>query len=368
MKTKIISLALIILMVACHQDKQAELVKLKKDRDVLNEKIKTIEDELTKTDSSNLILGTRVAVTELKPSPFNHYIEVQGRVDGDENVNVSTQMGGIVNQIFVKEGDHVSKGQVLAKLDDKVLQRNMVELQTGYDFANSMYEKQKALWDQKIGSEVQYLTAKNNKEGLERRIATLKDQIAQMSITSPVDGNVEDIPLKIGQMMAPGIIAFRVVNFSTIKVMADIAEAYTSQVNNGDIVKVFFPDLKKEVIGKINFSSKFINPTNRTFSVTVRLADVDPNLKANMIAVLKINDYKNLNALVVPVNVVQTDQTGSYVAIAEKSTKGNIVKKVEVTPGIIYNGLSEIKSGLKPGDKIITTGYLDLEDGQAINF
>ena len=143
-----------------------------------------------------VVLGTRVAVAELKPTTFNHFIEVQGRVDGDENVNVSAQMGGNVDQIFVKEGDHVSKGQVLAKLDDKVLQKNLVELQTGYDFANNMYEKQKALWDQKIGSEVQYLTAKNNKEGLERRIATLKDQISQMSITSPINGTVEDIPIK----------------------------------------------------------------------------------------------------------------------------------------------------------------------------
>ncbi len=368
MKTKIISLALIILMVACHQDKQAELVKMKKDRDALNEKIKTIEDELAKSDSSNLILGTRVAVTELKPSLFNHYIEVQGRVDGDENVNVSTQMGGIVNQIFVKEGDHVSKGQVLAKLDDKVLQKNLVELQTGYDFANSMYEKQKALWDQKIGSEVQYLTAKNNKEGLERRIATLKDQIAQMSITSPVDGNVEDIPLKVGQMMNPGLIAFRVVNFSTIKVMADIAEAYTSQVNNGDIVKVFFPDLKKEVVGKINFSSKFINPTNRTFSVTVRLADVDPNLKANMIAVLKINDYQDKNALVVPINEVQTDKLGNYVLIAEKTGNRDIAKRIPIVCGVTYQGLTEIKSGLKTGDLVISDGYLDIENGQIINF
>ncbi len=367
MKTKILSIALAILIVACHQDKQAQLVNLKKQRDALSEQIKTLEDEQAKSDTGK-VLGTRVAVTELKPDIFNHFIEVQGKVDGDENINVSAQMGGNVDQIYVKEGDHVTKGQVLAKLDDKVLQKNLVELQTGYDFANSMYEKQKALWDQKIGSEVQYLTAKNSKEGLERRIATLKDQISQMSITSPINGTIEDITIKVGQMLAPGIIAFRVVNFSTIKVVADIAEAYTSQVNDGDQVAVYFPDLKKEVIGKVNFSSKFINPTNRTFSVNVRLAGVDPNIKANMIATLKINDYRSPAALVVPINVVQTDASGSYVAIAERTSKGDVVKKVNVTPGIVYNGLTEIKSGLKKGDRIITTGYLDLENGQAINF
>lgn len=367
MKTKILGIALAILIVACHQDKQTQLTNLKKQRDALNEQIKTLEDELAKSDTG-VVLGTRVAVAELKPTTFNHFIEVQGRVDGDENVNVGAQTGGIVDQIFVKEGDHVSKGQVLAKLDDKVLQKNLVELQTGYDFANNMYEKQKALWDQKIGSEVQYLTAKNNKEGLERKIATLKDQISQMSITSPINGTIEDIPIKLGQMLSPGLTAFRVVNFSTIKVVADIAEAYTSQVNDGDQVAVYFPDLKKEVVGKVNFSSKFINPTNRTFTINVRLSGVDPNLKANMIATLKINDYKNPSALVVPINVVQTDGNGSYVAIVEKTSKGNVVKKITVTPGIVYNGLSEIKSGLKEGDKIITAGYLDLENGQAINF
>jgi len=368
MKTKILVIALAILIVSCHQDKQIQLTNLRKQHDVISEKIKALEDELAKTDSTTKVLGTRVAVTELKPGIFNHFIEVQGRVDGDENVNISAQMGGIVNQIYIKEGDHVSKGQILARLDDKVLQKNLVELQTGFDFANNMYEKQKSLWDQKIGSEVQFLTAKNTKEGLERRIATLKDQIAQMSITSPINGTVEDIPVKVGQMLSPGIIAFRVVNFSTIKIVADIAEAYTSQVNNGDQVLVYFPDLKKEVIGKINFSSKYINPTNRTFSVNVRLSNVDPDLKANMIAMLKINDYKNPAALVVPINVVQTDASNSYVAIAEKTLNGSVVKKVPVIPGIVYNGLTEIKSGLKAGDKIITVGYLDLENGQAINF
>jgi membrane fusion protein, multidrug efflux system len=369
MKTKIISILIAIVIVSCGKtDKQAELTKLKKQYESIGEQIKQIENDLAKSDSTASDRGKRVAVEELKTTTFNHFIEVQGKVDGDENVNVSTQMGGIVDHILVKEGDYVTKGQVLAKLDDKVLQKNLIELQTGYDFANSMYEKQKALWDQKIGSEVQYLTAKNTKEGLERRIATLKDQISQMAITSPINGTIEDMPIKIGQMMSPGIIAFRIVNFATIKIVAEIAEAYTSQISDGDEVTVYFPDLKKNVLGKVNFNSKFINPTNRTFTINVRLPGVDPNLKANMVATLKINDYKNNVALVVPINVVQTGQNGSYVAIAEKSSNGNVVKKVNVTPGIIYNGLAEIKSGLKIGDKIITAGYLDLENGQAINF
>jgi membrane fusion protein (multidrug efflux system) len=369
MKTKIFSIALaIIVLASCGADKQAQLNKLRKQHDQLSEQIKKLEGELANTDSSSTNKGTRVAITELKPSTFNHFIEVQGKVDGDENVAVSCQTGGIIDQILVKEGQQVYKGQVLAKLDDKVLQQNLKDLQSGYEFANNMYEKQKALWDQKIGSEVQYLTAKNTKESLENKINTLKDQIELMYLKSPINGTIEDMPVKVGQLIGPGLPAFRVVNFSKIKVVAEIAEAYTSRISDGDMVSVFFPDLKKEVIGKVDFSSKFINPTNRTFSINVRLNGVDKNIKANMIAILKVNDYKAVNSLIVPINVIQTDLTGSYVAIAVKSTTGFSVKKVPVNVGETYKGLTEVKSGLNSGDLIITTGYMELENGQAINF
>jgi RND family efflux transporter MFP subunit len=371
MKTKVSSiiLAAIVLASCGGGDKQAQLKKLRQQHDQISEQIIKLESEISKSDTvKTKEQGNRVAVTELKQTVFNHFIEVQGKVDGDENVSVSCQTGGLIQQIFVKEGDQVSKGQVLAKLDDNVLQQNLKDLQNSLEFVTSLYEKQKALWDQKIGSEVQYLSAKNNKEGLEHKIATLKDQISLMSLISPINGTIEDMPVKLGQMIAPGIVAFRVVNFAKVKIIADLAEAYTSRINNGDLVSVFLPDLNKEVIGKVNFSSKYINPTNRTFSINVRLSGVDPNLKANMIAVLSINDYKMEKALVLPINLIQVDQSGSYVALAVKSTNGNIAKRVNVVPGETYKGLTEIKSGLKQGDLVITVGYLELENGQAINF
>jgi membrane fusion protein, multidrug efflux system len=370
MKTKVFSIILIAIVIAScvSKDKNAQLKKLLQQRDQISDQIKTLQDEIAKGDTLSVVKGNRVAVTELKLTPFNHFIEVQGKVDGDENVSVSCQSGGTIDQIFVKEGDHVSKGQVLAKLDDKVMQQSLKELQTSFDFVNSMYEKQKALWDQKIGSEVQFLSAKNNKESMEKRIATLKDQIALATMTSPINGTIEDMPIKIGQMMMPGLIAFRVVNFEKIKVVADLAEAYTSRVNDGDLVNVYFPDLNKEVVGKVNFSSKFINPTNRTFSVNVRLTGVDPKMKANMICVLKINDYKAEKATVIPINLVQTDQSGNYVVLAEKKATGAAAKRVRVDIGETYKGLIEITSGLKENDLVITSGYLDLENGQAINY
>ena len=369
MKTKVLSIILVaIVLASCgKQDKQKQLIELRKQHDAISEQIKKLEDELSKADSTNTKnLGSRVAVTQLKTTTFNHFIEVQGKVDGDENVAVSTQTGGLIQQILVKEGDHVSKGQILARLDDNVLQQNLKDLQNSLEFATSLYDKQKALWDQKIGSEVQYLSAKNNKEGLEHKIATLKDQISLMCLVSPINGTVEDIPAKLGQMVAPGLVAFRVVNFAKIKIVADLAEAYTSRVNNGDLVNVYLPDLKKEVVGKVDFSSKYINPINRTFSINVRLSGVDPNIKANMIAVLKINDYKAANAL--PINLIQNDQKGTYIVLADKASTGNIAKRVPIVTGETYKGLTEIKSGLKLGDLVVTTGYLELENGQAINF
>ena len=369
MKTKVLSIALaIIVLASCGSDKQAQLNKLRKQHDQISEQMKQLEDELAKSDSTKTNTGIRVAVTELKPSTFNHFIEVQGKVDGDENVAVSCQTGGIVDQILVKEGQQVSKGQILAKLDDKVLQQNLKDLQSGYEFASNMYGKQKTLWDQKIGSEVQYLTAKNTKEGLENKINTLKDQIELMYLKSPINGTVEDMPIKVGQMIAPGVPAFRVVNFAKIKIVADIAEAYTALVNDGDMVSVYLPDLKQEITGKVDFSSKFISPTNRTFSINVRLNGGNLKIKANMIAVLKINDYKASNALVVPINVIQSDSKGNFVLIAKKNKKGSTVKKAVVNSGETFQGMTEIKSGLKTGDLVITSGYLDLENGQAINF
>jgi membrane fusion protein, multidrug efflux system len=378
MKTKVISIFLAILILAgsCKNDKKAqeekirqgkqkELAQLLKQHDEISDKIRKLQEEL----SSKQDPGTRVAVTSLQPTVFNHYIEVQGRVDGDKNVTVFAEgLGGMIESILVTEGQAVYAGQVLAKIDDKLYQDNLKANLSNLDFVTAMYNKQKNLWDQKIGSEVQYLDIKSKKEALESAVSAIKEQIDMCLIKAPVGGTVEDIPVKVGQLVGPGVVAFRVINLSSLKVVADLAESYTSRINLGDKVKVYLPDLKKEVEGKIDYSSKFINPTNRTFQVGARFLSFDKELKANMVAVVRINDYKAPDALVVPINMVQSDQTGYYVVLADKTAQGSKAKRVAVTVGETYKGLTEIKSGLKPGDMIITAGYLDLENGQTINF
>ena len=309
-----------------------------------------------------------VSTSEIKSQEFNHFLEVQGKVDGDDNVSVSPKSMGVITQIFVNNGDHVKKGQHLAQLDDAVLQNGLKELKSGLDFATQMYDKQKALWDQKIGSEVQYLTAKNNKESLENKMATLKDQIDMMKVKSPIDGDVEDVPVKVGQSLAPGMTAFRVINFSHVKIVAEVAEAYSAKIKTGDDVIISIPDLNKEVKAKITFSSKYINPTNRTFIIEVRLNPNTIDARANLIAVIKINDYKVHSAIVIPVNYIQKSLEGQFVVLANENQPAKLIAhRQKVSVGMIYNGLAEIKSGLKEGDKVISAGYLDLNEGQAIS-
>jgi len=378
MKTKVISIFLAILVLAgsCKNDKKAqeekirqgkqkELTQLLKQHDEISDKIKKLQEEL----SSKKDPGVRVAVTSLKPVAFNHYIEVQGRVDGDKNVTVFAEgLGGMVERISVTEGQAVSAGQMLAKIDDKLYQDNLKANLSNLEYVTAMYNKQKALWDQKIGSEVQFLDIKSKKEALESAVSAIKEQIDMCLIKSPVNGTVEDIPIKVGQLVGPGVVAFRVINLSSLKVVSDLAEAYTSRINLGDKVSVYLPDLKKEVEGKVDYCSKFINPTNRTFQVGARFLSFDNELKANMIAVVRINDYKVPDALVVPINIVQSDQSGYYVVLADKTEQGSKAKRVAVTVGETYKGLTEIKSGLKSGDMLITAGYLDLENGQTIDY
>jgi membrane fusion protein, multidrug efflux system len=378
MKTKVISIFIAIMIIAgsCNNDKKTkeekirqgkekELTQLLKQHDEISDKIKKLQDEL----SSKVDLGTRVAVATLKPTVFNHFIEVQGRVDGDKNVTVFAEgVGGMIDKIMVNEGQTVAAGQVLAKIDDKIYQDNLKASLSNLEFVTAMYNKQKALWDQKIGSEVQFLDIKSKKETLESAVSVIKEQIDMCLIKSPVGGTVEDMPGKVGQLVGPGVIAFRVINLSSLKVVSDLAESYTSRINIGDKVSVYLPDLHKEVEGKVDYCSKFINPTNRTFQVGARFLSFDNDLKANMIAVVRINDYKAMDALVVPINIIQSDLTGSYVVLAENTPQGNKAKRVAVTVGITYKGLTEIKSGLKQGDVLVTAGYLDLENGQAINY
>ncbi len=352
-------------------DKQKQLEELKAKQDKITQQIKEIENELSGTESyippDN---SPQVVVSEIQPSEFKHFVEVQGRIDAEENTQVNAQTPGIVKAIYVKEGSNVSKGQVMADLDTQVLKKSMEEVQTQLDLANNLYEKQKNLWDKKIGTEVQYLTARSNKESLEQRLASMQEQIDLAKYVSPITGTVDNIPFKVGQMVSPGVpgTAIRVINLAKIKAVAEVSEAYAAVINMGNEVLINFPDYGKDIETKISFTSRYIDPTNRTFTVEARLDPSKIAYRANMIAKLRINDYTNPNALVVPVNLVQNSLNGHFVYVAEQKGEKNIAVRKTVKPGIAYNGMEEINEGLQPGDKIITTGYIDLKEGETVNF
>lgn len=372
MKKLIIYSALVAFLVSCSAttDKKAELEKLKTQREQLNTQIAQLEAEINPNGADPMVKAVPVKITPAAECVFNHYIEVQGTVDGDQNIAVSPQTAAIVTAVYVKEGSPVKKGQVMAELDSQVLQQSLEEVNTQLALANSIFEKQAALWDKKIGSEVQYLQAKTNKESLERRAATIKEQMNMAKITSPINGTVESIPLRVGQMASPGLptSVIRVINMSVAKISADVSENYAASIKNGNIALVSFPDLGKELETKLNFTSRFIDPTNRTFKVECRVSSKDVELRANMIAYIKIKDYSNEKTFCLPVNLLQSNQDGKFVFVAKPEGDKFLAERRIVKTGVDYNGTVEILDGLNVGDQIITAGYQNLNQGDQVTF
>ncbi|MBO9731650.1 MAG: efflux RND transporter periplasmic adaptor subunit [Chitinophaga sp.] len=348
-------------------NKADQLQQLKQQKVKFNEdidkKIAALEKEVGTKDT--VLKMKDVAVTPVTDTLFEHYIDVQGSVDARENVNVSARVPGVITGIFVREGQAVSQGQTLAQVDDQVLKANMAELRTQMDLANTLYEKQKNLWSQKIGSEVQYLNAKNQKESLERKMATLQDQQAQTRIIAPISGTVDAVIAKVGDNAAPGAPAFRVVNANNLKITANVAEAYAGLLKTGDQVVVAFPDINREIRGNIGFASKTIDPLSRTIKIEVPLK-ADNSLRPNMIAHIRIVDYTAKNAIVIPVSVIQYTSGKPYVLVAQNTNGKMVAQRKTIELGRTYNDKAEIKTGLDKGDKIITTGFQGLNDNDLI--
>jgi RND family efflux transporter MFP subunit len=295
MKTIKLSIAgtiVLFLMFSCSSNKQAQLSKLKQQQIEITDKIKSLEGVLSteKKDSLNPDKFKFVGLKAVSSNTFDHYIRVQGKLDGDLNAAVFAEAPGTVSSKFADVGQKVVKGQVLAQIDDQQYRSQMQGLETQFKFASDLYDKQKRLWDQKIGSEVQYLQSKTNKESLEKQISSLKQQVDKFKIKSPIDGTVEECNIKVGGVVSPDprLAAYRVVAFKNLKVSAEVSEAYSAKVKLGDKLVVLFPDINKQIETKVDFVSKYINPTNRTFIIETKLLDGISDLKANMIAIIQI--------------------------------------------------------------------------------
>jgi len=348
------------------KDPAAQLSALKEKRAQLDIEIAALEAQVGKVAGAAKVKS--VAISEVKTELFQHFIDLQGKVEAEESVTVTAKMPGSLQRILVSNGDQVRKGQLLAEIDDAILHKTMAELEGQLRVAEDIYNRQKGLWDQKIGTEVQFIQAKNGKESLERSMATLREQMSMAKIYAPTAGVVDMVMLKQGQAIAPGMPLCNIVNLSKLKIKGEVTEAFSAKVKKGDRVQVYFPDLDKELSTTVTYVSKTINPATRTFMVECALP-TGPDYRANQIAVVKIVDYQNANAVVLPVNLIQTADDGEFVLVAEKTgDQQATVKKVTIQQGANYNGRVEILNGLKKGDFIISKGYQDVNNGEAIVF
>jgi RND family efflux transporter MFP subunit len=350
--------------------KKKQLEDLKSQHQQIQQQIISLEKEIILMDtSSGTGLKVRlVKVDSLQPQTFEHFVDVQGSIDSEENVMASPEMPGVITGIMVKEGDVVSKGTVLATMESAAMSNALQEVKTAYALASTAFEKQKRLWDQKIGSEIQFLQAKTNKESLESRIKSMEAQLNMSRIKAPVSGTVDDVRIKLGEMASPGMSGVRVVNLNKMKVVANVSDTYISKIKKGDIVKVELPDVSLVLDAKVTFVAKVINPQTRSFKVEVALQNKDNLIRPNMVAKIKINDEKKDDVLVISSNLVKRTGNEKFIMIAEKENNVWVAKKRMITTGNEYNGKTIVMSGLSKGDMIITAGQNDVVEGQSIKF
>jgi membrane fusion protein (multidrug efflux system) len=350
-------------------DKKVQLEKLKGDQKKLNDEISKLEAEIAKKDTTTAVVNAKlVSVAPLTIQDFNHYIELQGKIDAQNISYVSPRGGpGQVKAVYVKKGDYVKKGQLLLKLEDAVMLQNLSQLETQLSYAKNIYDRQKNLWDQGIGTEVQYITAKNNVTQAEKQIATLKQQWQLSFVRAEVNGVADEVNIHTGETFTGDPKAgIKIVNTGDLKATANIPENYISRVKKGTPVQIVIPDLNNRIFNStISVISQSIDPNSRSFVVEAKIPG-NAGLKPNQVATIKILDYSVKNTIVVPVNTVQTDEKGKYVYVMEKNADKMVARKKIVIPGESYGDMIEIKSGLNNGDQLITQGYQNLYEGQVV--
>lgn len=369
-------LSLLLLVVACKpandlEAKKAELAKYRTQMDELKNQIAQLEKEIAKLDtSSNQKKAKLVTIAPVSRLDFNHYVDIQGAVESDQNIAVQPGMPGVVMRVNVKEGDAVSVGTILAETDNRAIRENIGQLQTNLDFARTAFEKQKRLWDKKIGSEIQYLQAKTQYESLQKSMAALEAQLDMSRIKSPISGVVDQVNVKVGEYAAPGMFgAFRVVNVNSMKVTAKVADSYIGKVKTGNPVRVRITDLNDTLDAKITYVGKVVDPMSRTFKIEVNLSGLSTEIRPNMMVNLSINDEIIPQAIVMPSNYVQKDASGkTYVMLAEGPKGKMVARKRLVATGLAYGDKIVITSGLDGTEQFILSGYQDVTDGQGLLF
>lgn len=342
----------------------------------LQEKKVALQADIAKIEEALATLDTKkeealVAVATIRDTIFNHYLEVQGNVDTKENILVQPEFSGTLTSLTVIAGQRVSKGQILGRVDDGGMSQQLANAENQYALAKTTFERQKNLWDKKIGSEIQFLQAQNQMTAAQKGVAQLKAQLSKTIIHAPFSGTIDEVFVEKGQVVAPSLQGLmRIVNLNNMFVSTSVPESYIGKLKVGDQVDVFLTSLNKTYKGKVRQIGNFINPNNRSFGIEVSLPNPENLLRPNQVAKLKIVDYVSKNAIVVPTGVIQEDGTGAnYVYIVEGSNgKTGTAKKVIVEVGKSSDNVTEIISGLSANDIIVTEGVNSISNGMKLNF
>ncbi|HVU55650.1 MAG TPA: efflux RND transporter periplasmic adaptor subunit [Puia sp.] len=352
------------------EGKKALLAELKGRQDSISQKIDSLEAQISRMDTTSKVAkkAKLVALTPVANTSFTHYIDLQGNVDA-ENVSwiAPRGQGGVVRSVLVKQGDYVHKGQLLLKLDDALQRTAVTNAQIQLDHAKDLYQRRKNLWDEKIGTEVDYINAKNQVDQAETQLKSVQDQLDFTNVYADIDGTVDNITVKVGESFGPTSQSLHLVNTSNLKVVLQVPELYQERVRVGTPVKIDFPGLNnKEVTGSVRTTGKTINPDSRAFSVEIKLPN-DRELRSNQVAVVRLQDYTTSKALAIPVNTLQNDDKGKYVMVAVKDKDGSLMAhKKSITIGQSYADKVEVTGGLDAGDQLITDGFQGLYEGQPI--
>jgi membrane fusion protein (multidrug efflux system) len=365
--------------------KKAELEKLKSEQTATAEKIKALEIEIAKLDTSAVKddvakLVTTVAVTTQN---FAHYIDLQGRVESENISYISPRMGPAqVKAIYVKRGDYVKQGQLLLKLDDAIIRQQVAAskqstetIKTQLELAKDIYNRRNNLWKQGIGTEIELITSRTNVETLEKQLSAAnenikvqQEQLNSYNVYSDVSGVADEVNVRVGEIFSGAVgnaPQIRIVNTSTLKVAIDVPENYTGKVRSGSAVLITLPDVGKTFNANINLSGQVIDPNNRSFRAEAKLPS-ESGIRPNQIAQVKILDYSAANAVAIPVNTVGTDEKGKFVFVAVSEAGKLVARKKTIVVGEFYGQLIEVKSGLSAGEQLITDGYQNVYDGQVL--
>lgn len=355
---------------------KGDLEAIRAKKNDISEQQKILEMDVIQLDSVIAILDNTekfplVTTITAQQQNFVHYLELQGAVKTKQNVLIYPEMQGTLQRVYVKEGQRVIKGQVLATIDDGGLGSQLEQLKTQAELAKTTFERQKRLWEQKIGSEIQYLQAKTNFEAAENAVKQLQSQLGKSTIRAPFSGIIDDVIKDQGTVVAPGQSSeiFRIVNLSNMYIQVDVPETYLSEITKGKEAKVYFPVLGDTIITKIRETGNFINPSNRSFSVEIPVPNMSGNIKPNLTAKVRLNDYSSENAILIPQSIISENAEGEqyvYVTSEPSADSQAVVTRSIISTGKTQSGYVEVLSGITSGQQLIKEGARSVKDGQKV--